>query len=303
MTHTSEEKTTRTLLKNKITIITVAVIAVLLLLSLVWLYTGRVSSVKKSVFKTLPLPVAVIGSNLVTSADLYERVGLASELLTKNGLPTDNLESEILDQLIQTKKIESIARRNGVNATSSDLDNAFNGIVKQFPNQNEQELITELQNSYGLSLDTFKNEVLYQTVIQENLSLWFNNQESLNPEAYTTARGLLSKLDNGEDFAQVATNFSQDPASQAFAGDSGFVAYSELLPEFQTAVADFGLQENKIVASRYGIHILRLNAIEEVGEGDSKEKSYNLQQIFLAPNDFNRWLESETAKIQSFKLL
>lgn len=304
MTHSTEEtKSIKSLLKRKAILIPAIIIVVIIIAGLGWLYSGEVSGFKRTVFQTIPLPVAVIQSKIVTSTNLYKRVNLASDLLASaNQNPTD-LESMILDQLIETKKIETIAAHNGINVTTEDLDNAFTGILKQFPNQSESELAQELQTNYGLDLATFKNEVLNQTVVQEKLSLWFNSQESLNPEAYTSARDLLSKLDNGEDFTGVAMKFSQDPASQAFAGDSGFVAYSDMLPEFQTAVKDLALQDNKIVASRYGVHILKLNAIEETGEGDNKEKSYNLQQIFIAPNDFNRWLASETANIKSWKLL
>lgn len=304
MTHTpAPTQSSKSIWQQKSFLIPLLGIVLIIVAALVWLYTGQVSAAKRSVFRSLPLPVAIIEAKIVTSTNLYERVELASELLAQSGAEPTNLESEILDQLIETKKVETIARQKDVRVTPEDLDNAFAGILRQFPNQSEAELAKVLEESYGLSLATFKNEVLQQTVYEEKLALWFNSQESLNPEAYSSARELLSQLDNGSDFTEVAMKFSEDPASQAFAGDSGFVPYSDLLPEFQTAVKDLALQDNIIVASRYGIHILKLNAIEDVGSGDNLEKSYNLQQIFIAPNDFSRWLSSETSNIKSWKLL
>lgn len=304
MTHSTEETNlTKSLFQRKAIWIPILIILLIIAVGLIWLYTGQINPAKRKVFKAVPLPVAIIGSQIVSSTNLFDRVSLANDLLSENGGVPADLETQILDQLIETKKVEAIAAKNQVSVSAADLDNAFSGVVKQFPNQSEEALAQELQNNYGLSLAMFKNEVLRESVTTEKLSLWFNSQESLNPEAYTSARDLLSQLDNGGDFAEVAKKFSEDPASQAFAGDSGFVAYSDLLPEFQTAVENLALNNNVIVASRYGIHILRLNAIEETGEGDSKEKSYNLQQIFIAPNDFNRWLEAETAGMKSWKLI
>lgn len=300
MTKTETETTNKS--SRKPIYIAVGVIAILLIASLAWLYTGRVSSAKQKVFDKLPLPVALVNGRVVTSTELAKRVTLAQDLLTNTDTRIDNLADTILDQLIDTKKVEILAAKHDSTPTSADIDNAFNGVLKQFPNQSEQDLAAELQNTYGLDLATFKKEVLRESVIKENLSLWHNRQESLNAEAYTKARQLLSQLDNGGDFDTVAQTNSDDLASNAFAGDSGFVAFNDLLPEFQAAVKDLAINDNKIVASRYGIHVLHINAIAE--NPDSQDnKTYNIQQIFLAPSDFNEWLNTEFENISSIKLL
>ena len=75
-----------------------------------------------------------------------------------------------------------------------------------------------------------------------------------------------------------------------------------MLPEFQTAVKDLSIGNTKIVASRYGIHVLKVNAIE----GDSNnqnERNYSLQQIFITPADFSAWIKDQTSQIRTVKLL
>lgn len=280
----------------------IGVVLIFLVAVFAWLYTGQMSSAKQKVFDKLPLPVALVNGRVVTSTELAKRVALAQDLLTNTDTKVANLSDTILDQLIDTKKVEILASKHDSTPTSADIDNAFNGVLKQFPNQSEEDLAAELQKTYGLDLVTFKNQVLRESVIKENLSLWHNRQESLNAEAYTKARELLSQLDNGADFDTVAQTNSADSASSAFAGDSGFVAFNDLLPEFQDAVKDLAINDNKIVASRYGIHVLHINAIAE--NPDSQDnKTYNIQQIFLAPSDFNNWLTKEFENISSIKLL
>ncbi|HMR55304.1 MAG TPA: peptidylprolyl isomerase [Candidatus Doudnabacteria bacterium] len=293
----SEEKKSRT---RKIIAAFLIFDLVVIICFLTWLYTGSVSSAKESVFKAVPLPVALVESKHINSKQLFQRVQLATDLLQDSTESTENLPTEVLNQLIEARKTEILAADNNVLPSDEDLDMSYQAVLNQLPSQSEEELAKELDTNYGISISTFKNEVLKQTATRENLSLWFNSQENLNPESYTKARELLNNLDNGSDFEQVATQYSEDIGSQAFAGDSGFVNYSDLLPEFQVAVSELALNDNVLVASRFGIHILRITGIEESEAG---EKSYNLQQIFIAPSDFEAWLQTEFSKIKSVKLL
>lgn len=285
---------------RKITVALLVFVLVVMIGFLSWLYSGAITSAKESVFQTIPLPVALVKSQFVNSKQLFQRVKLASDLLPNSAESTKNLSTEVLDQLIEARKIEILAKERNVLPTDEDLDMSYQGILKQLPNQSEEALAKELNSSFGISIATFKNEILKQTATKEKLSLWFNSQESLNSESYTKARKLLNDLDNGADFEQVATKYSEDIGSKAFAGDSGFVSYSDLLPEFQSAVSQLALNDNVLVASRYGIHILKISGIEK---NEAGEKSYNLQQIFIAPSDFEAWLQTQLVNIKSLKFL
>ena len=273
---------------------------VVLICFFTWLYTGSITSAKESIFKAIPLPVALVESKHINSKQLFQRVQLATDLLQGNTESNENLPAEVLDQLIEARKTETLAAKYSITPTDQELDMSYQAVINQLPGQSEEALATELNKNYGISISTFKNEVLRQTATRENLSLWFNSQENLNSESYTKARELLSNLDNGSDFEQVATQYSEDIGSQAFAGDSSFVNYSDLLPEFQVVVSELALNDNVLVASRYGIHILRITGIEE---NEANEKSYNLQQIFITPSDFEAWLQTEFSNIKSVKLL
>lgn len=269
----------------------------------VWLYTGSLTTAKQKIFSAVPLPIAIVEINPVSSVQLFERIALAEKILKGSGQNSVDISSQILDQLIETKKVDILARKNNLSVNDSEIDAAYQAVIKQFPEGGEEGLKKSLQENYGMDLNTFKNQAVKQSVLQDKLSKWFNEQESLNNEPYAKARELLQQLDSGTSFEDVANRYNQDPASQNFAGDSGFVASSDLLPEFQNGIKDIAINDKKLIVSRYGLHIIKVIAVEEKEIDGKKEKYYNLQQIFIKPNDFTKWFSEQSNNIRSVKLL
>jgi peptidyl-prolyl cis-trans isomerase D len=73
------------------------------------------------------------------------------------------------------------------------------------------------------------------------------------------AEELLAKAKAGEDFAQLATRFSEDDGSKVKGGDLGLFPKGQMVPEFD-AVA-FALQPGQIsdlVKSQFGYHIIKV---------------------------------------------
>ncbi|QQS23400.1 peptidylprolyl isomerase [bacterium] len=302
--HIEEAKPAKKLKRKHKIGIGVAIIIVLAAIAgcLAWLYTGQLSPAKEKVFRAVPLPIALIETHHITSKDLYNRLDLAKKVLESTGQSTNNLETLLLDQLIKTEKMNRIAAKQNVTVTDEEVDKSYQAIIKRFPDASEEEFEKTLASSYGLDLNTFKNEVVRQSVLQENLRLWFAKQENLNSEQYNKARDLVRQLDEGTSFEEVARKYSEDNASKPFAGDSGFIKYSDMLPEFQQAVKDLSIGDTKIVASRAGIHVLKINAIE--GDSSNQDgRNYNLLQIYIEPADFEAWLDTKTQEIKAVKLL
>lgn len=267
-----------------------------------WLYTGQTTNAKKAVFKQLPLPLAKVGTEIIFSNDFFSRLQVASAIYGQEQLPTANLEQDLLNQVIRLKKIEVLAKQNQVSVSNSEIEDSYQAFLSQSGLKSKEDLESKLTDEYQISIDTFKEEVLKQKLIQDKLNLWFNGQERLNQQSFILAREVLSKLENGENFEEVAKKYTQDYGSKDFAGDSGFVQYQNLLPEFREAVKELSINDRKLVISRYGLHIVQLNAVEESPESE-ENKSYNLQQIFIKPGDFAKWLESESQSISTIKFL
>jgi peptidyl-prolyl cis-trans isomerase D len=79
----------------------------------------------------------------------------------------------------------------------------------------------------------------------------------------TKAEEILKRAQNGEDFAKLAKEFSQDPGSAQKGGDLGWADRKAYVAPF--ADAAFGMKEGEIkgpVKTQFGYHILKLDGIQ-----------------------------------------
>jgi len=102
-------------------------------------------------------------------------------------------------------------------------------------------------------------------------------------EARQKAASFLTRIENGEDFAELARNHSEDPGSAVEGGDLGFFSQGTMVPEFENAA--FALKPGEvsdIVQTNYGFHIIRL----EEASGDQVRARHIL--ILLRPDESDR---------------
>lgn len=81
-----------------------------------------------------------------------------------------------------------------------------------------------------------------------------------------TALSIIEKLNNGEDFAALAQEFSQDTGSAVNGGDLGWFGTGAMVPEFETAafaLENSGDYTRTPVKSDFGYHIIQLIAQQE----------------------------------------
>ena len=90
-------------------------------------------------------------------------------------------------------------------------------------------------------------------------------------------RDYQRQINEGRDFATIAVFYSEDPQSATRGGEMGYMARSELVPEF--AQVAFNLQDknrvSKIVETEFGFHIIQL--IDRQGD------RINVRHILLKP--------------------
>ncbi|MBN2366623.1 MAG: hypothetical protein EH225_12010 [Calditrichaeota bacterium] len=83
--------------------------------------------------------------------------------------------------------------------------------------------------------------------------------------AYNKISEIQEKLKNGEDFAGLARQYSEDPGSARNGGELGFVSRGTLVKEYEETA--FAMEEGEIsdiVQTQFGFHIIQL--IERQGE-------------------------------------
>ena len=96
------------------------------------------------------------------------------------------------------------------------------------------------------------------------------NDDAATPaEAERKIQALYARLRNGDDFATVAQQYSEDPRTSAGGGDMGFVPVSSLAasPQLKEAVTSLKIDQiSEIIRSNTGFHIIKLLGIEEPGQ-------------------------------------
>lgn len=100
--------------------------------------------------------------------------------------------------------------------------------------------------------------------------------ETYNQTAKKKAEDVLKKALSGENFADLAKKYSEDPGSKDKGGDLGWFKKGTMVPEFEKAV--FALKKGEItknlVKTSYGYHI-----IKKIDEKTVKEKGKTIQEV------------------------
>jgi protein-export membrane protein SecD len=112
---------------------------------------------------------------------------------------------------------------------------------------------------------------------EEDLKEYEKLFEQANVESKKKAEEVLKRALAGEDFSELAREFSQDPGSKDQGGDLGFVEKGVLVPEFDQVLFEGNLQPGEVyprlVETQFGWHIIKMlevrsDKLEAIDEND-----------------------------------
>jgi peptidyl-prolyl cis-trans isomerase SurA len=207
---------------------------------------------------------------------------------------------KVLDQLIEEKLVEQEARRLGLKVAAKDVDGAIedvkrrNGISQEaleralardgftfssYRQQIESKMLRIRLISMAVKMDVKasdkdlrdfyrKNEDRYRTTESYRPShILCPVAPDASPEEVREARrkcqGLLERAQKGEDFAELATLFSEDISARS-GGDLGTFKQGELIPAIEREVLNLRVGEvGGLLRTEFGFHVLKL--VERTG--------------------------------------
>lgn len=189
--------------------------------------------------------------------------------------------ADALEQLIARKLIAQEAARVGLEITEEEMDEEVDSIIgDNF--QGSREDFLEVLELYGISEESFREDARLNLLVRKlamtkidlsdaELRGFFNENRFLFEQAEEievrhilveteeAAAEVVARLDGGEDFAGLASEFSIDMSNKDNAGYLGFFGRGVMVPEFEEAA--FGLAVGEVsgaVESPFGFHVIEL---------------------------------------------
>lgn len=238
--------------------------------------------------------LAKIGDKKITMSDLKRIISYYDPEKQKILEQQPHFKATILQRIVQGMVISKIARDNGFDKR---------------PDIREQ---IELMSNDLIASEYLKKEIVGKiNVTEEDMSIYYKaHQDEFRTPEMVRARhilvrvgkdapeedkkkardkigDILKKIKAGEDFAKLATEFSDDPGSKNKGGDLGFFPKGRMAPEFENAAFSMKPGEvSDIVETPFGFHIIKVEEKKEsILQPYEKVKDKVKEKVF---NDFRK---------------
>ncbi len=193
----------------------------------------------------------------------------------------DSLKSDILEALIENEIIAEEALKNDIEVDEAEIqelyeesyvkpmeeDEDYKKIIEEskidedfMKNQTKKVLLGHKYREFYLDKTKITDETA-RTFYNENNEMFHMEQvkaKHILVEEEQTAKDIIEKLENGEDFEELAKKHSIEPEAEETGGDLGYFSQNaDLVPEFKEAA--FALEVGKIsrpVKTEFGYHVI-----------------------------------------------
>lgn len=189
----------------------------------------------------------------------------------------DRYGAATLEELVQQKIIANEAEK--LNISDEEVNEQLNEIKTTFGIETDDDLLSFIQSQMPIeSLDDFKTNIVKANlalqklasegieVTDEQLEAFFNEKylevkaSHILVDSIEEAQELYELVKNGEDFAALAKDHSQDPGSAEQGGDLGYFSRGVMVKEFEEVAFSQEIGEiSEPVETSHGFHIIQTN--------------------------------------------
>lgn len=216
--------------------------------------------------------ISVNGKN-ITADTLYKEL---KNKYAKN-LIIDDIDKKIFDVVYKDDKDIEKQVEDQLEYIKNQYSDNFEETLKSAGYEDEDELKDEIRLNYQRTkaVDDYIKDNIKDDEIKKYYDDEFSNEISAkhilikvksdtdtegltDEEAKKKAKELIKKLDNGEDFSDLAKENSDDTGSAAKGGDLGYFNKGDMVKEFEEAAYNLKVNEytKEPVKTTYGYHII-----------------------------------------------
>lgn len=227
--------------------------------------------------KIVPYPVAVANYDFVTYEDyLFERnyIHHFYQSTNQDSVNYKEIDSQIIDQLVENEIVSYEALRNNVKLNQSDVDSTINSIVDQ--NGGQDKVGQVLNDLYGLNLKQFTTLVRTQ-MLRDKLSTAMivkiqashilirvdqNASQADVDAAKAKIDDVQKQINSGSiTFADAAKKYSEDTGSATNGGQLDPFSKGDMVDAFYDAAYNTPVGSiSAPVRSEYGWHIIQVQS-------------------------------------------
>ncbi|WP_404413886.1 peptidylprolyl isomerase [Vreelandella aquamarina] len=239
--------------------------------------------------------VAVVNDSAIMRSDLDRRLDQAINQISAQGEDApgrDEIEEQVLDQMVLEEIQLQMARDANLSIDDTDLNRQVRNIAES--NDMTLQAFADRLEAEGTSLAQVREEIrremltrqVQQRQVGQRVSVTNRDVERFLEErggdvnqAETRARHILvgvgsgrsesqaqafveqamARLEQGESFATVAREMSDDQGSAVNGGDLGWLRPGQTVPEFDEAMSELDVGEvSSPVRSQFGYHIIEV---------------------------------------------
>ncbi|MBN1887009.1 MAG: peptidylprolyl isomerase [Thermoflexales bacterium] len=257
--------------------------------------------------------IAIVGDENISMLNYQQELNRALSYITsyygvdwndpeiQSYLPT--LQEQVLDQVIDRSLLRQVAQQEGITIDPEKTEAEVVDLQADILESGEFSDWASFLTENGLTEESIRALMAEGLMTEAMLARHGGSTTAEQVHAShilveTEEKGqeVLDKLDQGEDFAKLAAEYSIDTGSKGDGGDLGWFPRGMMVSEFEEAAFALKAGEtSSLVKSDYGYHIIR---VIEKGEKELDEAFYEQVQ----QQQYEAWLEAQKVKISVKRL-
>ncbi len=190
----------------------------------------------------------------------------------KNYLGEEEVDKTMEEQNITEQDIIDYVIRN------NHVENYLRTLITE---DREQEIYNEMKESGQFTLASVRHILI-------------TTEERSDEEAKKLAEELAERLRNGEDFAALAKEYSEDPGSVENGGLYEEVSINEWVPEFKEAAATLEIGTiSDPVKTDYGYHVMKVEDRKELTFEEAMEQYGDQIDMEIMNSEYERFVNED----------